>query len=328
MKSIFTLLLSMLLSPGWSYSQTFPGCLGERQQLTVSSNMPYIIVKIGNSQGYFVMDWGTLSSAIDTAGVVGPRVRSSGVDGNGKFLFDNFDFYGSWGTVTLDIQKMGHITGSVRQAGLLGADFLTLNIFTLDYNAGFVYRADSGQLCDDKILGANGFRAVSSAGYYANRNSKLNDASVFNIPTVPIRIGSITALAQLDPGYSDDKYPFSVNINRALFDALITAGIKLVEIPNQRVTLTTCKNNVTESVVPYRMPLGTAFSIIGVDGLPVTIHSDAVLMLKETPDAAKSCGGIGTWKIPAAQVGASYFKEAGKMIFDPFTSRIWFGNGR
>lgn len=319
------LFLNCLVGVG-SNAQTTLSCFGQRQTLIISSTMPYVTVKVGPTQGYFVLDWGSLSTAIDTAALSG--VRPVGTAANEKFLFSDFDFYGSWGTVALLIQKMGYVSGTIRQAGILGADFLSLNAFTLDYKNGYVYRAGPGQLCSDNDLRVAGFRSVSSAGYFSNSNDKLNDKCVFNVPTVPVRIGSVAAIAQLDPGYADAKHPFSVNINRALFDALSNAGITLTEIPNERIALSTCIENVTENVISYRMPAGVSFSIIGTDGSQVTIHSDAVLMLKETSDAAKSCGGIGTWKIPAAQVGASYFKEAGKMIFDPFTSRVWFGNGQ
>jgi hypothetical protein len=288
--------------------------------------MPYTLVKIGAAEGYFIMDWGSTSSGIDTMAFTVNRPRPSGTSG-GKFKFDNFDFYGSWGTVSLSIQDMSHIQGNIRQAGILGADFLSLNAFTLDYTSGNVYRAMMDQLCPDSVLIAEGYKPVSSRGYFSNKNDSLNDACVYNVPTVPIRIGDVSAIAQLDPGYSDVKYPYSVNINKALFNTLQEAGIKLTEIPGEQTALTTCVAGVSEMVTPYKLQEGISFSITGMNNKPVVIHSNVILLLKETPQAAQSCGGIGTWKIPAAQVGASYFNEAKSMIFDPFSSRIWFGSG-
>jgi hypothetical protein len=45
--------------------------------------------------------------------------------------------------------------------------------------------------------------------------------------------------------------------------------------------------------------------------------------VKRTPSAARSCGGIGTWTAPAAQLAASFFVELGVVVFDPFGSRVF-----
>ena len=46
-------------------------------------------------------------------------------------------------------------------------------------------------------------------------------------------------------------------------------------------------------------------------------------VLKDTPPGARQCGGIGTWSIPAAQVAASFHVDARRIVFDPYTSRVW-----
>jgi hypothetical protein len=45
--------------------------------------------------------------------------------------------------------------------------------------------------------------------------------------------------------------------------------------------------------------------------------------LKHTPPTAVRCGGIGTWTVPAAQIGASVLAELGLVVFDPFGARVW-----
>jgi hypothetical protein len=52
----------------------------------------------------------------------------------------------------------------------------------------------------------------------------------------------------------------------------------------------------------------------------------ATLFVKRTPSEAARCGGIGTWSVPAAQVGASVLAELGLVVFDPFASRVWIRN--
>ncbi|AGP37177.1 hypothetical protein [Sorangium cellulosum] len=49
---------------------------------------------------------------------------------------------------------------------------------------------------------------------------------------------------------------------------------------------------------------------------------DVMLFLKDTPPEARQCGGIGTWSIPAAQVAASFYVDARRLVFDPVTSRV------
>src|SRR5206468_2777677 len=140
--------------------------------------------------------------------------------------FDDFDFYGPWGTVHLDVQDHSGIVGSVRQAGMVGTDFLSLNVFTLDYEHGDVYRADQKSFCPDGVLLKAGLRPLSTAGYYASDPSKIK-AGLPNVPTVPVRIGTVDAIAQLDTGFDDAVHRHSVNINTAFFSAVKAAGIKV-----------------------------------------------------------------------------------------------------
>jgi hypothetical protein len=38
---------------------------------------------------------------------------------------------------------------------------------------------------------------------------------------------------------------------------------------------------------------------------------------------ADRCGGIETWTVPAAQMGASFLVDAQAVVFDPISSRVW-----
>ena len=48
-----------------------------------------------------------------------------------------------------------------------------------------------------------------------------------------------------------------------------------------------------------------------------------MIFVKHTPQAAKVCGGIGTWTVPAAQIGTSFFIDAAAVVFDPPRHRVW-----
>lgn len=297
-------------------------CYGQQKPLTISSHMPYVLASVGGASGYFVLDFGTTASTIDPKAFAA-ATRPAPVAGTTN-QFDSFDFFGSWGRVTLGVQDHSNIAGRVRQAGIIGTDFLSLNAFTLDYANGYVYRATQQDLCSDATLTAAGLQPVSTAGYYSNDISKIK-AGFTNIPTVPVRAGSVSAVAQLDPGFDDARYRHSVNINRTFFKALQAAGVALQPLADPPTQLGTCTGG-TETVTGYRPPAGYSFDIIGTDGQSVLRATDVVFFLKDTPPEAKSCGGIGAWDIPAAQLGASFFSDAGRLVFDPFSSRVWFGS--
>lgn len=320
-KNILYILLNFLFI-GFTFSQSTQ-CLGEKREMKLGSLMPYSKVKVGSSEGYFLIDFGTTASTIDTNGFINSKPKL--VSGSNN-QFDNFDFYGSWGKVNLNIQNHSNIQGlgTIKQAGVLGTDFLCFNVFTIDYLNNELFRNYSNNFCADSILLNEGFKAVSTAGYYSNDLKKLNNTCTPNIPTIPIKIGNISAVAQIDPGFDDRLYRHSVNINQAFFNALVDAGIALIENHIADYQLSTCINGLKESVKAYKLPNGVGFSIIGINGEPIIIHSDANIFLKQTSIEAKNCGGIGTWQIPAAQLGASFLIDAKKVVFDPFKAKVWF----
>lgn len=113
-----------------------------------------------------------------------------------------------------------------------------------------------------------------------------------------------------------------INPFRSIVDPVVPKSIK--KYPSAFPTLSTCVSGVSENVKAYKLPTGTSFAIIGVDGDPVVVRSDVHIFLKQTPLQAKSCGGIGTWQIPAAQIGASFLIDSKKIVFDPYKSKVWF----
>lgn len=303
-----------------------PACLGEVQPLVVSSQMPYALVTVGGRQGYFVLDFAATMSTITPQAFFGqlkPRPVPGSVD-----RYDDFSFFGSWGQVRLPLAGQTGLIGSVPQAGIIGTDFLASHIYTLDYPEGRLYRSRRGAFCADNVLEAAGFVSLSSQDYYAEGSGALScpragGPACPNVPAVPIRIGPVEAVAQLDTGYDDGTQPLSVNINVALFEALGRAGIRLQPRPEISLQLTTCQPGVSEPVDAWRLPPGSALGFVGPAGRVVRSESDVTLFVKRTPPAARVCGGIGTWPQPAAQLGASFFASAA-LVVDPFSARVWF----
>lgn len=288
--------------------------------LAITRQMPYVFARVGAAKGHFLIDFATIESSLDPCGFL-PGARPRPAPGTAD-QFDGFDFYGVWGRAKFHL-RVYDIEGAVPQAGIIGTDFLARHVYTLDYQEGALYRADAASFCGDEHLRAGGFAPVTSQGYYEADLEKMR-AGFPRVPTVPVRVGKVTAIAQLDTGFDDALYRHSVNINPALFQALTAAGVKLEKIADG-VALSTCVANEVEKVIPHRIASDHAFEIVAEDGSAAVAARDAVLHLKESPAAVRVCGGIGTWEVPAAQLGASFFVDAGRVVFDPFKARVWFG---
>lgn len=314
-----------------------PACLGDAQPLVVSSQLPFTNVKVGTAEGAFLVDLGTTRSTIDLAAFSSPPTATGC---NPSLLgqscsFSGFDFFGGWGTVTLITADHSGIVGSVREAGILGTDFLSVHAFTLDYAGKRILRAQKGSFCSDAALAGAGFVALSSAGFYSNALSTLKPLSevvsgaaagthVPNVPTIPLRVAGAAAVAQLDTGFDDALVPFSINVNAAFYDAIVAKSpTALVRDSGKDLTLSTCVSGVSEPVEAYTLASGVAAELVTASGTVARRHPSAVLFVKRTPSAAKSCGGIGTWSAPAAQVAGSFFVDAGVVVFDPFAGNVW-----
>ncbi|MBT9560420.1 MAG: hypothetical protein IV100_30625 [Myxococcales bacterium] len=303
-----------------------PACLGVSVPLVVSGQgLPYATATVGGAPGWFLLDFATTSSTIDEGAFQG---AVAAIPGTGN-QYGAFDFFGPWGAVRLDRQDHSGVSATVRQAGILGTDFLSLHVYTLDFrsagtrNPGIVaqspgwavYRAPGGG-CDDATLTGLGLRAVSTEGHYSNDLSEVQGP---NVPTVPVRVGGASAVAQLDTGFDDVLVPGSVNVNEAFFDAIPDAA-RGTRRPDLDLALTTCVG-IAETVEAWAPD--APFEFVGPGGETVREVDGVVLFVKRTPAAAAPCGGIGTWDTPAAQVGATILSGSGVLVFDPLTSRVW-----
>ncbi|MCB1893767.1 hypothetical protein [Accumulibacter sp.] len=300
-------------------------CLGSRLPMTVARQMPYVAVRVNGSPARFVVDFGADVSAITPTGFeASPPSPSPGTADR----YRQFEFFGPWHNVRLLPQPVAPVAGDLRQGGVIGTDFLSHHVYALDYVGGRVYRAGAEAFCGDDVLAEAGFVAIDSRDYYAADTRNLTcpaaarRGSCPNIPSVPLRIGAVAAVAQVDTGFDDSAVRHSVNINAALFDALTAAGIRLLPRPNVALTLTTCQAGVVERVEAWRLPDGIALEFVATSGAVAQRFPDATLFVKRPPPAARVCGGIGTWPQPAAQLGASFFADSA-LIVDPFRARVW-----
>lgn len=314
-------------------------CLGEEAEITLANGLPYAKVTIGEPKFTvdFLVDYATNFSTIDLSKIPAPGPTASGCD---PTLFDQscsfatFDFFGPWGQVWLSTTQHGDHGPGVVQSGILGTDFTSRVAVTLDWTRSKVSKAGAQELCSEADLAGAGFSPLSAAGFFTSDPSKLRpladviegaspSRTVANVPTVPLRIAGVLTHAQLDTGFADVLVPHSINVNEAFLGEVIAKDpTALVRAADRDLSLSTCVG-ISEPVEAYTLRAGAAAELVSESGQAARTFASATIFVKRTPPAARTCGGIGTWTVPAAQIGASFFVDLGLVVFDPFASRVW-----
>ncbi len=317
---------------------TLGECLGSSAPLTISRQMPFVSVPIGGLRGEFVLDHGTTFSSIDLAAFPSPGPATSGCDPTRLGVtctVDAFSFFAPASPVRLVTADFRAVAASVRQAGIVGTDFTSLRVVALSYATARLFVSNTTPRCTDAAWRSAGFVALSSAGFFSDDLSTLNPmttvdssaapaARVPNVPTVTVRLADTTAVAQLDTGFDDALVPFSVNVNDAFYRAIIARDPgALVRDAAHDLALTTCVVGLSESVDAYSIGAGRALEFVDDRGAVARRYPGATIFVKRTPTAARTCGGIGTWTAPAAQIAGSFFVDFGAVVFDPFSARVW-----
>ncbi len=329
-----------------------PACVGTNLKMEPSGERAFVGVNLGGDGGDsgaphvgdFLLDFGANGSTIDLKGF-GATTPPDPVSCQGDAAspgalcsFDHFDFFGPWGTVSLITADYSFLFSSVKQAGIIGTDFLSVYPFTIDYANGRIWKGSATDFCTDAQLLGAGYAPIPAGGFYTNKLNTLRPLSdvitdpdaaatagftVPNVPTVPITVAGVAALAQLDTGYDDRIIRHSLNINQALLDLLLKAGAKLTRTPMKDLYLTTCVPGLSQLGSAYFLPAGTEVNFVGEGGTIGRKDTGNVLFVKEKLAAAERCGGIETWTVAAAQMGASFLVDAQAVVFDPVKSRVW-----
>ena len=308
-----------------------PACLGTSIPIVITTG-PHAALAVGVAPspyvGNFLIDYATTGSTIELATFAppGPTATQCNPQLLGQLCtFADLDFFGPWGQVTLRTSR----------ATILGTDFLAHGIYTLDYTKKrMLHVASKSAACADGALAAAGLVPLSTAGFFASDLSLLKaqqdieaaapgGLQVANVPVVPVTIAGTSALTQLDTGFDDKVVPHSINVNVALLDAVNAAAPgALLRDPAADLSLSTCAG-VSEPAEAYHFAAGQAFDLVDTDGAVARSWATATVFVKRTPAAAIKCGGIGTWSVPAAQIGTSFFSDLGVLVFDPYASRVW-----
>jgi hypothetical protein len=282
-----------------------PGlCGGRRYEISRFPNglAPHISLTAAGVSGEFLLDYGATRSSLsaDAFAMSAGSVKTAAIS---LPSFEKSDF------------RLARYDPPVhsgrRQLGVIGTDFLSL--LTAQFAGGAVFLGD--RPCDSKALSARGLVPISQAGFFSSDLSTIG-AGLPNVPVVYLRLGEVRAWAQIDTGYADTVYPRSVDINEALYDRLAGSGVELERLPD--IGVWTCEGRESRRVYAVR---DHALAIENEQARPIVETESFALIVKP----ANGCGGIGAMKAPAAQVGASFLKLFGTIVFDPKSATVWLG---
>lgn len=277
-------------------------CGGQRYEISRLRNgvTPYIALTAEGVPGQFLLDYGATRSSLSADTFAG----TAGSDKAATISLPSFE-KGAFRLARYDQP----VQTATRQLGVIGTDFLSL--LTAQFSASSVYLGDHP--CEAKALGARGLVPVSQSGFFSSDLSTIK-SGLANVPIVYLSLGGVRAWAQIDTGYADTVYPRSVDINEALYDRLAGSGVRLERLRDLGVW--TCEGRESRRVYAVR---DSALRIENEQARPIVQTDSFTLIVKP----ANSCGGIATMGEPAAQLGASFLKLFGTIVFDPKSATVW-----
>ncbi len=261
---------------------------------------PYIELTADGKTGPFLLDFGATQSSLSAEAFAGadgsPRTASISLPG-----IEQGDFH---------LARYGLLRQPEKgQLGVIGANLLSRLTVQLTANAAYV----GAEPCRRETMIARGLAPIAQNGFFSSEPSTA-DARRPNVPVVFLRLGDVRAFAQIDTGYEDAVYAHSVDINQALFERLVASGIKLDNAGE--VDVWTCEGREWR---PRYAVEERALGIEDEQSRPIAQTGDFHLIVKP-PDA---CGGIADMTEPAAQLGASFLRLFGVIVFDPKNATVW-----
>lgn len=299
------LLLALLVIPSLAAART--PCGGEVFPILHSAGgaAPYVMLTAGGRTGNFLVDYGTTQSS-------GSRESFAG---RGNFVdIDDWSLTGIR-TAGLPLRDYGSHAGPPGgQMGILGTNHLSLLTATLDIGESELVLSPAR--CPETALRAAGLTPVGQQGFFSQDPRRVPSRP--NVPVLWLEIGGVAFWAQIDSGYEDSLYPNSVDVNASLFRALQAAGVAMERAGG--VTVGTCAGSEDRQV--WRIAGGIWLT----DGADNRIRPiGQVHIMEKQPNG---CGGIAEMAEPAGQLGASFLRLLGVVVFDPKSERVWIPAAR
>ncbi len=261
---------------------------------------PYVTLRADGVTGPFLLDYGATRSSLSagvfpgsTGSIRKASISLPGVE-QGNFDLSRYDLL---------------LQPEQGQVGVIATDLLSLISVQLTGSAAFL----GDKPCNPDALRARGLVPVAQKGFFSSDLSEIDDG-LPNVPVVFLRLGDVRAWAQIDTGYDDTVYTHSVDINEALFEDLVKGGAKLERLAD--INVWTCDGHESRTVYTTK---GRTLVIENERAKRVAQTDKFHLILK--PE--NSCGGIAAMTVPAAQLGASFLKLFGTVVFDPRSQTVW-----
>jgi hypothetical protein len=313
-------------------------CLGPSQPIKVVDGLPYASLTFGDAApapaGWFLLDTWTTNSRIYPAGFGSTPPTSVGCvpDPLGtRCTFAGVDFCGSKSTLAF-IEGASVYGSGIVEAGILGTDYMSKVLITLDYGRLVVHRTVVSTWCTDAALEAGGLTALSTQGFYSKDPSKQfpmtrlqadagPDLGVATAPVVPVRFFGVDALAAVDSGGSDIDDPLSPSINAALFDTIRASYPSALWRDAARDIVIVWADGVEDTLEAYAVSPSAPLDYMATDGTVAKSFPLSTVFLY----GASADFDLARWSTPAMHVGASFFASFGTVALDPFSSRVWVG---
>lgn len=286
-------------------------CDGQKFNLVTAPQglSPYVRLEAGGRSGLFQLDYGATRSSLQ-ADFANDRVNGGGVATVAGFSLPTFT------SGRFDVANFhGAHKPAVGQMGIVGTDFLSLLTADFSFSGGGGDVVLGPAPCDRGVLQRRGLIGIGQIRYFSSDLSRVAKGRP-NVPVLPLDIGGIATVAQIDTGYDDRVLRPSIDINEALFQRLLAAGLPLKR--SRDIGVATCEGSETREV--YTLPAGV-----------VAITTSTGVVVRELPDAklvrklVNGCGGIADMREPAAQLGMSAVAMLGTIVFDPKSEMVWVG---
>lgn len=309
-------------------------CAGSELPLSspTGRNAPYVDLSFEGKTGPFLIDYGASVSSLEDGLWVIPGIdpRVSADVGGQQIRATGLSWPGVTATpVTLRLRDRNLYLPDLRQQhGVIGIDLTERQNVELHYEAAdkrYVLASAPDAGCDTAQFKSKGFVKLGQAGHWT-RAAAASDG-VSNGPGTYFALadekGGMTKTfwARIDTGYEDSLLTHSIDINKALLDALQASGAPLKEGPSIQVKGCDGLAHMRRTFVAP----GRTLRVIGDGGEPAVQLTTFNLLLK---DRAEGCGGMSTSSEPVGQMGASFLNAFGATIFLGPTKEVWIRPAR
>jgi hypothetical protein len=295
-------------------------CLGERVPLVLAPNHhPFLNIRVGERQGWFLLDTGTNVSLVD---------------------FHAYDFPGPEGsrrisgtsvptlkTAFFRLKDLAFLKGPSNEPviGLIGADFLSSRTVEIHFDAEEPFITVSNGRCAASVFEERGLRAMDQKGYFTShwfwkwwalwRGG--------NNPVAFVRIGGTVAPALIDSGYTQeiDK---TLSVNEALFEHLRKEGVAMQAAGT--TSITDCTGNKSPATLWTVVDAPLSFTTEA--GEVIRTFGPPILQVIK-PASRSECGkGIRDQNEPWAQIGMMHLFRLGAMVIDGSNEKVWIPQRR